>query len=149
MQTIRDNLATIVAAAVVALVLAASMLLFGPWKARGQAPLCAVVHDGEGGTRRLPLDEPATVEVRTSLGENTIVVEDGSVRIERADCPNGDCTRQRAANRPGEQLICLPHRLWVEVVAEGQDGADAMDVDAVTPGEASGDAASDVDLVAR
>lgn len=97
---------------------------------------CALVHDADGQIHVLDLSEDATLEVATALGSNTIVVEDGAVRISAADCPRGDCTRQRAISRPGEQIICLPHRLWIEIVAaDGSpaDGspADGMDIDAV------------------
>ena len=53
----------------------------------------------------------------------TIVVEDGCVRVTEADCPHGDCTRQTAISHPGEQIICLPHELWIEIVpADGEAG---------------------------
>ena len=41
---------------------------------------------------------------------------------------------QRPISRPGEQLICLPHRLWVEIVALDSDGS-SMSVDSVSWGD--------------
>ena len=53
----------------------------------------------------------------------------------------GDCLRQRAISVPGQQLICLPHKLWVEVVEQGAPDGE-LDVTAVT-------SADEVDLVSR
>ena len=103
--------------------------------------LVALVHDSEGGTHELSLDDDTSLVVETPLGRNVIVVKDGEVRMAEADCPNGNCLRQHAISSPGEQIICLPHKLWIEVVAEGEGGGE-MDVDAVT------EAPDDVDLQA-
>ena len=105
----------------------------------------AVVHDGDGHTHVLDLDEEANLPLATSLGANTIVVADGAASIVDADCPNGDCLRQRAISKPGQQLICLPHRLWVEIVPRGGAYGE-LDVDsAIIEGGENGS----VDTVSR
>ena len=85
----------------------------------------AVVHDGDGGTLELPLDVDATRTVTTSLGSNTVVVEGGQARVSEADCPNHDCIGQGAIDEVGEQIVCLPHKLWVEVVEGGSGSSGA------------------------
>ena len=145
MQGIRNNLATIVVGALVVAVVAASFVMFGPWRGAGNASRVAIVHDGEGNERRLPLDRDATIEVVTNLGSNTLVVEQGAVRMAQANCPRGDCLLQRPVSQPGEQLICLPHKLWVEVATDGAESGGNMDTNAV----AWQDQRSDVDLIAR
>ena len=77
-------------------------------------------------------DEDAVLEVATPLGANTVVVEGGSVRMDAADCPHGDCLRQRPITRPGEQIICLPHELWIEIVPEDGESSGMLDEDAVS-----------------
>lgn len=148
MRLIRDNLATIVAGIAVACVLGWSIASFGPWHADQGASLHAVVHDGDGGVHRLPLDANDALDVSTSLGANTIVVEDGAARIIDADCPGKDCMHQRPISKPGEQLVCLPHRLWVEVVPTDAPDSSSMDVNAVT-WEPESAQPTDVDLVTR
>lgn len=91
----------------------------------------AVVHDGDGGVTRLSLAEDSQTTIQTSLGSNVVVVEDGAVHVGDADCPNLDCVRQGAISSPGQQIICLPHRLWIEVVDSASDESSSMDVDAV------------------
>ena len=145
MRRLRDNLATIVVGLlVVALMGWAATVMISGANAGSRVPT-ALVHDADGGIRALPLDEDARVVVNTDLGSNTVVVRNGAVRMEEADCPNGDCTRQLPISRPGQQIICLPHKLWVEVVSEDGEGA-AMDVDAVTWENST---VRDVDLVTR
>ncbi len=101
----------------------------------------ALVHDGDGAVHELPLDEDAELRVETSLGVNVIVVEDCAVRMAEADCPHGDCLRQHAISQPGEQIICLPHELWIEIAGDDADAGE-MDTDAVVYDD-------DVDTVAR
>jgi hypothetical protein len=150
-QSIRDNLATIIAGVLVVTALAVVALLFGPWRVPQDRRLAVVVHDADDNVSTSRLDENARLVVDTSLGHNVVVVENGAAHMEEADCPHGDCMRQHAIAHPGEQLICLPHKLWVEVVEEGSSGT-AMDTSAVTtdsPDSATPNANKDADLVAR
>lgn len=144
MRTARNYHATIVAGVLVAVLLAVSIAwsLASP-PANGE--LKARIHDAAGQTHVLNLSEDTRLTVETELGTNVVTVENGAVRIVEADCPNGDCMRQQAISEPGQQLICLPHRLWIEISADGDEGE--MDLSAVSPEEAG--ASPDVDLVAR
>lgn len=153
--------ANILVGAIVIVVLAAAIGAFAYMQIGAQAaggaasdgaPLRAIVHDGEGGVFELPLDQDAELPVSTGLGANTIVVEGGAVFVSEADCDNQDCVHQGKIDAPGRQIICLPHKLWIEVVADGQQSG-AMDTDAVAGDGAQG--ASDapekenLDAVAR
>lgn len=79
----------------------------------------AVVHASDGSEKKLPLDKDTTITVSTDLGSNTIVVSNGAVSVIDADCPNHDCIQQGAISSTNQQIVCLPHKLWIEVVAEG------------------------------
>ena len=143
MQAVREHIATIVAGVAVAAILAVVVVLFGPWHTTSGSNLAAVVHDSDGNERRLPLDQDAKLEVTTSLGRNVIVVQSGEVRVAEADCPQGSCMQQQPISRPGQQLICLPHKLWVEVLS-GEDASSELDPNAVAYSDPN-----NVDLVAR
>lgn len=144
MQAFRNNLATIVVGIAVAALLAVVFAFFGSWQTTDGGGFVVVVHDSEGNEQRLPLDSNKTLEIRTSLGRNVVVVENGTARITEADCPNGSCMQQQPISQPGQQLICLPHRLWVEVV-EPDGASSVLDTGAVTWTDDS----DEVDLVAR
>lgn len=128
MDLLRRYRATFIAGALVAAALIA--LLATSMLSRGGLGAVALVHDGDGAVHELPLDRDATLAVETSLGSNTVVVEGGSVRVAEADCPHGDCMRQVPISHPGEQIICLPHKLWIEIVASGGEAGE-MDEQAV------------------
>ena len=86
----------------------------------------AIVVDGDGNEYTLPLDEDTTLEVTTGLGTNIIVVEDGCVWVEEADCPNHDCMEQGKVSSAGQQIVCLPHELVITISDE--DGESEFDV---------------------
>jgi len=49
---------------------------------------------------------------------NTIVIDNGQVYVEEADCPDGLCVKQGKIRRAGESIICLPHKLIIRIVGE-------------------------------
>ncbi len=74
----------------------------------------------------LPFGIPRTVRViQDGLGENTVAVTGDSVYMAHADCENQDCVDMGAVTRDnlevrvmGGFIVCLPHRLSVEVRGE-------------------------------
>lgn len=54
--------------------------------------------------------------IETSEGNNKIVVHDGGISIVEADCSDGVCVHQGIAKRPGDMIVCLPHRVIIEIV---------------------------------
>ncbi|MBP3893870.1 MAG: NusG domain II-containing protein [Atopobiaceae bacterium] len=141
-RIIRENRATVVCAAVVALAIGALFALRLAMSGPKAGRLVALVHDAEGEVHVMPLDRDDTLVVTTSAGTNTVAVEDGAVRMVDADCPQRTCLQATPLRTPGRQIICLPHELWIEVATEGSDGSD-MDV---TQAQELND---NVDLVAR
>ena len=146
--------ANIVVGAVIIVVLIAAIGMFANSQTRDsdESGFQAVVYDGDGNETRLSLSENQQITVQTSLGENIVVVEDGNVFVREADCPNQDCVHQGKIDSPGKQIICLPHKLWIEVVTSNDRGTTEMNVDAVAGDRAVSDEeseAEDLDVVAR
>lgn len=73
------------------------------------------------------LDSSQVIEVEDEMGYNLIVIEDGYVRMEEADCPDQYCVKHAKIHYSHETIICLPHELVVEI-----SGGENMDVDIVT-----------------
>ena len=101
----------------------------------GQLALVAQVHDGDGRVHELDLSQDKTFRVETSYGVNVVVVRNGGVHIEGADCPNHDCMNQGSIDRVGEQIICLPHHLWIEIVSLSDEGDDLDNGQGSTDGQ--------------
>lgn len=141
-RTIHDNRATVICAAIVAVVVAGLIGMRVAAMQDAATDMVALVHDGEGAVHTLPLDHDDTLVVTSHLGTNTIAVEDGAVRMVDADCPQRTCLLASPLRTPGQQIICLPHELWIEVAPKGSAGS-SMDVTQAQELE------DDVDLVAR
>ena len=86
-------------------------------------PLYAVVQNSDGLYRVLPLAENASVTIESSLGTNVIEVADGRVRCLESDCSNQTCVKQGWVSGQGQTIVCLPHKLTVQVVADPEDAS--------------------------
>ena len=111
----RNDLILIVSLLVVLAIAGACLLLF-----QKEGTMIRVTVDGEEyGT--YPLSEDAEVEIRTGKnGEqlNRLVIKDGVAYVETATCPDGICAAHKPISHDGESIICLPHKLSVEVRGE-------------------------------
>lgn len=59
-------------------------------------------------------------------GKNTLVIENGKANMADADCPDKLCMKQKAITKNGESIICLPHRLVIEIVGGVEQDIDTM-----------------------
>ena len=58
---------------------------------------------------------------------NLISVADGSVIMEAADCKDQICVRHKPISSTGESIICLPHRLVVEMIGDADTAVNDSD----------------------
>lgn len=56
--------------------------------------------------------------IETEWGSNTLVIKSGKVSVENADCPDLVCEKHREISKDGETIICLPHKLVIEISEE-------------------------------
>lgn len=74
-----------------------------------------------------PLYNDAVIPVYyESGGYNLILVSEGEVSVTDADCPDKLCVKQRAVSKNGESIICLPHRLVVQISSREESDLDAV-----------------------
>lgn len=108
----------------------AGYLLFSSGKESGS--MVRVTVDGKvAGEYALSRDDLITVE--GVGGSNTFSIRDGKVDMTDADCPDGICVRHAAVFRTRESIVCLPHRLVVEIVsADGDPQEDLAGFDGIT-----------------
>lgn len=86
----------------------------------------AVIQDADGNTFAMPLSKDDILTVASSAGTNVIEAQSGKVRVSEADCPNQDCVDQGWISNAGQQIVCLPHKLVVNIT--DKDAASAYDV---------------------
>ena len=117
------------------LFVAAAIVLCFVLRSKSSAGGSFVIHYGSGETLTVPADETRTVVIRdgtlvsapTGEGdENVIRIENGSARMEHANCRHGECVKQGELNesnadtRPlGAWIICAPHRVYIEYRGDG------------------------------
>lgn len=111
----------IILVAVILIIAAAGLLFFGLNKEMGSS--VAVNINGEQ-TAVYPLS--VNTEVTITTGENNehinvLTIKEGKAYISEANCPDGICAETRAAQYVGETIVCLPHKVVVEIVAENTD----------------------------
>ncbi len=57
---------------------------------------------------------------------NVLRIENGTVTMAQASCPDQLCVHQKAISRNRESIICLPNQVVVEVTATEEKTYDAM-----------------------
>ena len=73
------------------------------------------------------LGEPQRISIKLEgRVANTVVIENGEAYMADADCPDQLCMHQGAIKRDGQTIICLPHRLVVEVVGGEKEEYDSI-----------------------
>ena len=73
-----------------------------------------------------PLEVDQTIEIVRAEGtdderRNTLVIENGSIRMEYSNCKNQICVHSGEKHGRGEQIVCLPNWVYVEVMSAGGD----------------------------
>lgn len=56
-----------------------------------------------------------TEEIKTKHGSNTLVISNGECFVVAADCRDGICINRGKISKIGESIVCLPHKLIVEI----------------------------------
>ena len=79
--------------------------------------------------KKLPLSKDSvdtSITIDNELGENIIEINNEQVKITDADCHDKICVKAHAISKPGESLICLPHKLVVRIIGEGKQETDEV-----------------------
>lgn len=75
--------------------------------------------------KTLSLREDTEYEINVDNHKNIIKIENGSVSMIDADCPDKLCEKQGKINKNGMSIICLPNKIVVKINSNTD-----MDVDA-------------------
>lgn len=114
------------------IILIAALLLAG-----GLIAVCVMLFSGGGQTVEVRVDgrvtavyslnEERTVKINGVGGVNVLEIKNGEVRIIEADCPDGLCIKTGTIKNKGQSVICLPHKVVVEITA-GNPESSGVDV---------------------
>ena len=118
-QKLRND---IILAVVIIFIAAAGLLLFVMNKEAGST--VSVKLDGVE-IASYSLSENVEIPIKTGKNDehiNVLTIKDGKAFISEADCPDKICVETRAVSYVGETIICLPHKLVIEITNENTDG---------------------------
>ena len=68
--------------------------------------------------------ENRVVDVEGPLGTTRVLIKDGKARVLDSPCRDKICIKMGTLSRPGEEAVCLPNRVIVQMKGErrGVDG---------------------------
>lgn len=95
---------------------------------KGEARYATITVDGEL-YQTVHLDEEdERIVIETGRGRNVLEVHDHGIEMIEADCPDQLCLTFGHVTRSGGTIVCLPHRVLVEVVGapSGEDEPDVI-----------------------
>lgn len=75
---------------------------------------------------RFPLFEDTVQIISTDAGVNTLVIEGGKAYVREADCPDGICVAHRPISMVGETIVCLPHKVVIEIESQADGHLDMV-----------------------
>lgn len=75
---------------------------------------------------RYNLDEDLELKIKTEYGYNTLIIKDNSAYISEANCRDHICISQKTISNFGETIVCLPHKLVVEIKGGENSEFDAV-----------------------
>jgi len=55
-------------------------------------------------------------QIDNRYGKNTVEIINGDIRMIDSNCQDKICVKSGLINKPGQSIICLPHKLVIEVV---------------------------------
>lgn len=113
---------------VIGFIVFASVMLLILYRAVQSQNGSVIIYQNGERIRTCLLTEEQTIIIGDPMeGYNILVISKDGVYIREADCPDRLCVKHRKISKGGESIICLPHKLVVQIEAE-----DAAQLDAVT-----------------
>lgn len=73
------------------------------------------------------LNEDKVIEIDDGVHYNKVVIKDGEAYMEEANCRDQICTQMPPISINGETIICLPNRVFLEVIDTDQSNDDGID----------------------
>lgn len=90
------------------------ILLLYTYLGEQKQPLIVVRVDGKV-VQQFSLDDSLQYQIEGIGGTNTLCIADGSVWLTEADCPDQICVQTGKIRYAGQSIICLPHKVVVEI----------------------------------
>jgi|WetSurMetagenome_2_1015567.scaffolds.fasta_scaffold00008_14 hypothetical protein len=104
---------------------AAGALAFWPLFQSHRPSTAAIFRDDEK-IAEYPLSESRTVQIRGDLGEMTISIGADGACVLRSTCPKQICAHAGTIRQTGQQIICAPNHVLIELESSSGRAVDAV-----------------------
>ena len=71
------------------------------------------------------LKQEQVIRIETDHGYNELTIKDGQASVTASDCKNQVCVHSMAISQNGQSIICLPHKLIIQITGAGEKQLDA------------------------
>jgi hypothetical protein len=88
-----------------------------------QRPEMLVVYVGNRVAARYPLPGDRRFTIKGTQGNVVVEVHDGAVSVVSSSCRRQICVSTPPIRQPGQQIVCVPNRVVVEITAPKRTGA--------------------------
>lgn len=95
-----------------------------------EGDLLVIEQDGKV-IKKLPMDKDTEYKVEYGGHYNIVVIKDKKAYIKEADCQDQICTHMHPIEKEGQTIICLPHRLYLELETKDTNKTDEDAIDKV------------------
>lgn len=75
----------------------------------------------QGQTSVLPFSPDRKIRINGDPGYCLIEIKDKNVRVIESSCPDKICAKTGWISKPGENIICLPSRIVIEIAGNSLD----------------------------
>ena len=65
--------------------------------------------------KQFDLSQDQNYTIQTEKGYNILQIQNHIATIIEADCPDQLCVQQKSISHTGEMIVCLPHKVVVEI----------------------------------
>lgn len=101
------------------LIIALAALAFMRFHGKSGGEIKVSVNNKEYGV--YSLDKDQTVIIGEDDWKNVLEIKNGKADMTKADCPDKVCVNHAAISKKGETIVCLPHKIVVEVINQGEN----------------------------
>lgn len=78
------------------------------------------------GSYELAIDQKIEIFDDDGNVMNILMIKNGQADMIEATCPDKLCVHQKAIQNSNESIVCLPHRVVVNIEADSKDSLDAI-----------------------
>lgn len=78
------------------------------------------------------LYKDGVITIEGDGGENTLTIKNGKADMSDADCPDKICVFHKPISKTGESIVCLPHKIVVEIISDDSKKEEHTGFDVIT-----------------